>query len=65
MTRHQQRLVWLAIGVIVGSLLSSPVSAQVATRVFASLTADLPIGRSTPVLCTANGNGCFLSVQVH
>lgn len=58
-------IVWLCVGIIIGSLLSSPVSAQAAQRVFASLSSQLTTGQSTPVLCTANGNGCFLNVQTH
>lgn len=64
MTR-ESRLIWLCLGVIVGSLCTSPVSAQAARRMFATLSSDLTIGKSTPVLCTANGTGCYLSVQVH
>lgn len=59
------RLIWLGVGVILGSLLTSPVSAQGATRLFATLTGDLTTGISTPVLCTANGTGCFVQVQAH
>lgn len=64
---RRERLVWLCVGVIVGSLLSSPVSAQAAVRMFATLTGDLATGKPTVLLCTPNatGNGCYLNVQVH
>lgn len=58
-------IVWLCVGVILGSLLSSPVAAQAANRIFATLSTDLTTGTSTPILCTANGTGCFLQVQAH
>lgn len=59
------RVTWLLVGILVGALLSSPVSAQAAQRMFASLTSQLASGRSTPILCTANGTGCYLQVQAH
>ena len=59
------RLIWLLLGVILGSLLSSPVGAQAATRLFATLSSDLQTGGSTPVTCTAAGAGCYLHVQGH
>lgn len=59
-----QRVTWLCIGLLLGSLLSSPVAAQGATRLFATLTGDLTTGVSTPVLCTANSTGCTLQVNV-
>jgi hypothetical protein len=61
----RSRIVWLCIGLILGSLLTSPVSAQAANRMFASLTTDLAGGVSRPVLCTANGSGCYVQVQTH
>lgn len=59
-----QRVVWLCVGLILGSLLSTPLSAQSAARLFATLSGDLLTGFSTPVLCTANGAGCTLQVNV-
>lgn len=50
------------LGMILGSLLSAPVSAQAARRVYATLLSDMATGTSTPLLCTANGSGCVLSV---
>lgn len=61
----RQRIVWYLIGVICGSLLSTPVAAQAAIRVWATLSTDLTTGVSTPVLCTASGTGCYLNVQSH
>lgn len=52
-------------GVVLGSLLSSPVAAQAARRLFATLPGDLTTGTSTPLLCTANGSGCYLQVVAH
>jgi len=50
----------VAIGVV-----SSRVVAQQATRLFATLSADLASGTSTPVTCTASGSGCFLDVVLN
>jgi hypothetical protein len=58
------RVVWLCVGLLLGALWSSPVSAQVAVRLFATLSGDLTTGTSTPVLCTASGSGCTLQVNV-
>lgn len=59
------RTVYLLLGILLGSLLTGPVSAQTAIRLWATLSGDLPSGASTPLLCTANGAGCYLQVQVH
>lgn len=40
------------------------VSAQTATRMFATLSTDLTTGTSTPVTCTQSGTGCFLDVTI-
>lgn len=58
----RERASWLLAGIILGSLLSAPLSAQSARRVYATLTGDLTTGTGTPILCTANGSGCVLSV---
>lgn len=57
-------IVFLA-GLILGSLLQQPTSAQTAARLWATLSTDLTSGTSTALLCTANGTGCYLQVQAH
>lgn len=52
-------------GLILGSLLQQPTSAQTAARLWATLSTNLASGQSTPILCTANGTGCYLQVQAH
>jgi hypothetical protein len=59
-----QRTVYLLIGIILGSLLSTPVAAQTAIRLWATLSGDLAAGTGTPLLCTASGDGCVLQVRV-
>lgn len=55
----------ILVGVILGALLSTPVSAQMAIRLWATLSTNLTSGTSTPLICTANGAGCMLNIQLH
>lgn len=48
-----------ALVVVTGHL-----SAQAAQRLFATLSANIPMGVSTPLTCTASGSGCLLDVTV-
>ena len=59
------RLTWLVIGFLLGALWSPPLVAQSGQRLFATLSANLSSGASTPVVCAAAGAGCVLLVQVH
>lgn len=51
------------IGLTAGTL-AVVVQAQSAARLFATLSANLASGVSTPVTCTQSGSGCFLDVSV-
>lgn len=57
-------LMALTIGFILG-MLWEPVRAQVAERLFATLSTNLTTGTPTPLVCTAAGAGCYLVVQGH
>ena len=62
-TRFQLSLVVLLLVGALGVLWSN-VTAQTATRMFATLVSQLSNGGSTPVTCTASGQGCYLDVQL-
>lgn len=51
------------LGLTAGTI-ASVVHAQSAARLFATLSANLAGGVSTPVTCTASGSGCFLDVAI-
>lgn len=64
MRRILQRLgLAMLLGVTLG-VVATQVHAQMATRLWATLAANLPSGTSTPVTCTASGAGCYLDVSV-
>lgn len=52
-------LLALTVGVV-----GSRVSAQVASRMWATLASNLATGESTPLLCTASGAGCILQAVI-
>lgn len=60
----RNRLMVASLVALAVSAVFFSVSAQQATRMFGTLSADLATGKSTPVTCTQSGTGCFLDVQV-
>lgn len=51
------------LGLTAGTI-ASVVSAQIPTRMHATLATDVATGNPTPVTCTQSGTGCFLDVTI-
>lgn len=51
------------LGLTAGTI-ASVVSAQIPTRMHATLATDVATGTPTPVTCTQSGTGCFLDVSI-